>query len=71
MSIKQQMLAFENKLDDFEAVFSLIERNETNKHRYDEARRKLNIMRKVVNERRNGTLTIEKNDYYRKQFDAK
>lgn len=71
MSVKQQIVVSELQLILFETVFSLMERNENNKHIYDDLKRKINIMRKMANERQNGTLTHEKIDYYRKQFDTK
>ncbi len=71
MSTEQIVVAIELHLVLFETVFSLMDRNETNKHIYDDFRRKIDIMKKIVNEQQNGTLTREKFDSYRKQFDAK
>lgn len=71
MSVKQQIIVSELQLILFETVFSSMERNENNKHIYDDLKRKISIMRKMANERQNGTLTNEKIAYYRKQFDAK
>ncbi len=71
MDPEVQISLLEQQLTRFELLFVLMKRTEENKEDYDDLKRRLILAREMVTERQNGTLTREKFDSYRKQFDAK